>query len=83
MRYERSDSRSFKIFFQESEHDPVDPLAVAQIRLPFHSLPHETGALRMANGTLVEAVALELQPVKPEVEEQVVCSCRAASSASR
>src|SRR4029079_11245393 len=50
-----------EIFFQKSEHDPVHPLAVAEIRLPFDSFADETHALRVSNGAIVEAVALELK----------------------
>ena len=49
-----------KIFLQKSEHDPVHPLPVAEICPSFNALANETGALRVTNGTLVEAVALEL-----------------------
>ena len=48
--------RSFgfcQIFFEKSEHDPVDPLSVPEIRLPFDSLPHETGAFGVPNGAFV------------------------------
>ena len=63
--------RRFKILFQKPEHDPVHPLAVTEICLSFNAFPHETGALRVTNGTLVEAVALELQSVEAQVVEQV------------
>ena len=60
-----------EIFFQKSEHDPVHPLAVAKIRLPFDSLAHETGALGVTNGAIVEAVALELKTMEAEVVQKV------------
>src|SRR4051794_31852120 len=44
----------FKIVFQKSEHDPVHPLPVAEICLSFDTFAHETGALCVTNGTLVE-----------------------------
>ena len=60
-----------KIFFQKSEHDPVHPLAVSEIRLPFDSFADETHALRVPNGAIVEAVALELKAMEAEVVQQV------------
>ena len=60
-----------KIFFQKSEHDPVHPLAVSEIRLPFDSFADEAHALRVPNGAIVEAVALELKTMEAEVVQQV------------
>src|SRR5690349_2145547 len=61
----------FKIFFQESKHDTVRPLAVPEIRLPFNSFTHKAHALRVANGTVVEPVALQLEAVEAEVVQEV------------
>jgi len=44
---------------------------VAEIRLSFNSFTYETGAFRVPNGAIVEAVALELKSVEAEVVQEV------------
>src|SRR5712691_3460629 len=60
-----------EIFADQAEEDAVDPLAVAPVGLAPDALAHEAGALGVADRTLVEAVALELEAVVVEVEDQV------------
>src|SRR6185312_11986026 len=50
----------------------VDPRAVPVVRLSAYAFADEARALRVPLGPLVEAVDLELQPVKAELVDQVL-----------
>src|SRR5260221_4289604 len=63
--------RYLEILPQQCEQDGVLPGAVTEVRLALHALADEADALGMADRCLVEAVTRELQPVVPELEQQV------------
>jgi phosphoribosylformylglycinamidine synthase II len=56
-----------EIFPYQRVERPIDPIAVAPVRLPTHTLEPEAGALRMPLRPLVEPVDLELEPVVAEI----------------
>src|SRR5262249_48694530 len=60
-----------EILADEAEENGVHPGAVAPVRLALDALAHEAGALGVADRPLVEPVALELEPVEAELEDQV------------
>src|SRR6266511_1636835 len=60
-----------EIFRDQAVHHAVHPLAVALVGLAADALPNEPGPLGVAQGSLVEAVDLELEPVVAQVEEEV------------
>ena len=53
------------------EHNRVDPLSVAAVGLALHPLADEAGPFRVPDRAVVERVALELEPVEVEVEDQM------------
>src|SRR5665213_2434547 len=63
--------RILQLIAQQSEKHRVLPLPVLQIRLALDALAHVTGALRLRDRALVEAVDLQLDPVQVEVDEQM------------
>jgi hypothetical protein len=60
-----------QLFAKEPEQNRVLPLAVTQIRLPLDALLHVPDPLRVCDRALVEAVDLQLDPVEPEVDQEV------------
>src|SRR6266498_615843 len=62
---------ALEILAQEREHDRVGPVAVAQVRASLDALTYEPGALRVRDRALVERVALELEPMEAELEDQI------------
>src|SRR6266536_1052917 len=60
-----------EIFRDQAVHHAVHPLAVALVGLAADALPNEPGPLGVAQGSLVEAVDLELEPVVAQLEEEV------------
>src|SRR5512141_3017234 len=54
----RASCRILELLAPQREEHCVLPLAVSQIRLALHAFPHVTGALRLRDRTLVEAVDL-------------------------
>ena len=63
--------RLVQVFANQPEENSVDPLPVAQVRLPLHAFANEAGALRVLDRALVEPVDLELEPVEVEVEQEM------------
>src|ERR671925_2098821 len=64
-------ARSLEVLANQREEHAVDPLAMPPVRLALHSLADEAGALGVTNRPVVEAVALELEAVEAEIEQQV------------
>src|SRR5581483_138242 len=74
---------------EDREQHRVLPLTVPEIRLPLDALAHEPGALGMCDRPHVEPVAGELDPVVPELVDEVPLReprravCKAASPERR
>src|SRR5215204_3906144 len=60
-----------EVLADEPEDDAVDPLVVTPVRLSLDALLDEPRSLEMADGAVVEPVALELHTMEVEVENQV------------
>ena len=71
-----------EIFRRSPKRTPSTHSPWRQYAFRFHTLAHESRALGVLNGALIEPVALDLQAVVAEVGEQVALEARAAASAS-
>jgi hypothetical protein len=60
-----------QILAKHPEEHTIDPLAVPPIRLTTDALADESGTFRVLDRAYVESVALELQTVVVELDEQV------------
>ena len=71
----RSSRRSFgstEVFRDHRVEHPVHPATIPRVRLSFDALADEPRALGVPLCTLVEAVDLELDPVKAKLSDQIV-----------
>src|SRR5688572_12738973 len=66
-------SRRLEILADEPEHDAVDPLLVPPVGLSLDAFLDEPRPFEMADRAVVEPVALELNAVEVEIEDQVLC----------
>src|SRR5581483_4402803 len=62
---------ALEVLAHEAEEHAVVPAAVPPVRLPLDALTDEADALGVAHRPLVEAVALELEPVVAEDVEEL------------
>ena len=60
-----------EILLQQGEQHSVLPLPVPEVRAPLDAFPHEAGTLGVADRSLVESVAGELETMEAELEDQV------------
>src|SRR5207302_9407855 len=60
-----------QILAKQTEQDAVGPVAVPPVGPALHPLADEADSLGVPKCTLVQAVDLELEPVEPELVEQM------------
>src|SRR5438094_4255990 len=67
-----------EILGDDTVEDPVGPAVAVAVGLATHTLARVPRKLRMPLSALVEAVDLELEPVEPEIDDQVALeqACR-------
>src|SRR5262249_13581496 len=61
-----------EVFAEEREHHAVRPVAVTEVGLSLDALAHEAGTLGVSDRALVEAIDLQLEAMKAELDQQAM-----------